>query len=377
MTATDPSREATPEGPSSAVGPRERPRLPSNRPRPAGAPQKTTSRPPGQDAVVDCAVYVDGRRQPPVPHGEALSTAVAEGGFVWLGLYEPTEAELTSIAERYGLHPLAVEDAVYAHQRPKLEHYDDDLFMVLKTATYVEHDRLTATSDIVDTGEVMVFLGAHYVITVRHGRHGDLSDLRHRLEDQPDLLCLGPAAVLYAVADLVVDTFVEVAEAVQDDVDELEASVFSPERTDDIGRLYQLKRELMALRRAVAPLEVPLQKLSERQIDVVPEAMRSYFRDVLDHALRVRDAVGGLDELLSSILQASLARTQMTDNEDMRKISAWAGIIAVPTAIAGIYGMNFRFMPELDWRYGYPLVLLVIAVACALLHRGFKRNGWL
>ena len=153
--------------------------------------------------------------------------------------------------------------------------------------------------------------------------------------------------------------------------------MFSPSRTDDIGRLYQLKRELMSLRRAVSPLEVPLQKLAEREIDVVPDAMRSYFRDVLDHAIRVRDQVAGLDELLTSILQASLARTSMADNEDMRKISAWAGIIAVPTAIAGIYGMNFQHMPELGWRYGYPLVLLVIALACFLLHRGFKRNGWL
>jgi magnesium transporter len=241
----------------------------------------------------------------------------------------------------------------------------------------VEHERLTSTSEVVDTGEVMVFLGQHYVITVRHGEHSGLTDLRARLEEQRDLLCLGPSAVLYAVADLVVDTFVDVAEAVTDDVDELEASVFSPDRTDDIGRLYQLKRELMALRKAVSPLEVPLQKLAERQIDVVPEAMRSYFRDVQDHAIRVRDQVSGLDELLSSILQASLARTTLADNEDMRKISAWAGIIAVPTAIAGIYGMNFRFMPELEWRYGYPLVLLVIVVACVMLHRGFKRNGWL
>jgi magnesium transporter len=215
------------------------------------------------------------------------------------------------------------------------------------------------------------------VITVRHGEHGGLADLRRSLEAQSDLLCLGPSSVLYAVADSVVDAFVDVATAVEEDVDELEASVFSPERTDDIGRLYQLKRELLALRRAVSPLEVPLEKLAQRRIDVVPEAMRSYFRDVEDHAIRVRDQVAALDELLTSILQASLARTSQTDNEDMRKISAWAGIIAVPTAIAGIYGMNFEFMPELRWRYGYPLVLLVIVTACVLLYRGFKRNGWL
>jgi magnesium transporter len=350
---------------------------PTPRPRPAGAPKSTPVRRAGEDVVVDCAVYVDGRRQAAVPPEDALESAVRQGGFVWLGLYEPTEDELTSISARYGLHPLAVEDAVYAHQRPKLEHYDDALFMVLKTATYVEHEQLTATSDIVGTGEVMVFLGANYVITVRHGSHSGLTGLRLRLEDQRDLLRLGPSAVLYAVADLVVDTFVEVAGAVTDDVDELETSVFSPDRTDDIGRLYQLKRELMQLRKAVGPLELPLQKLAERQIEVVPDAMRSYFRDVQDHAIRVRDQVSGLDELLSSILQASLARSTMADNQDMRKISAYAGIIAVPTAIAGIYGMNFDFMPELRWKYGYFMVLLVIATICVLLYRGFKRNGWL
>jgi magnesium transporter len=352
-------------------------RVPTLRPRPAGAPKSTPARRAGEDVVVDCAVYVDGRRQAPVAPEDALEMANDRGGFVWLGLYEPTEEELTAISSRYGLHPLAVEDAVYAHQRPKLEHYDDAVFMVLKTARYVEHERLTATSEVVDTGEVMVFLGSNYVITVRHGEHTGLTDLRARLEEQRELLCLGPSAVLYAVADLVVDTFVDVASAVTEDVDELETSVFSPDRTDDIGRLYQLKRELMQLRKAVGPLELPLQKLAERQIEVVPDAMRSYFRDVQDHAIRVRDQVGGLDELLSSILQASLARTTLADNEDMRKISAWAGIIAVPTAIAGIYGMNFEFMPELQWRFGYPLVLLVIVVACVLLYRGFKRNGWL
>jgi magnesium transporter len=352
---------------------------PSLRPRPAGAPRQVQSRPADVHAVVDCAVYVEGRRQAPVPGHEALRVAKEQGGFVWLGLYEPSEDELGAIAENYGLHPLAVEDAVYAHQRPKLEHYDDGLFMVLKTARYVEHERVTENTDIVDTGEVMVFVGDAYVITVRHGEHGSLTELRTRLEDQPDLLCLGPSAVLYAVADLTVDNFVEVVTAVEEDVEELEAAVFSPkaQRTGDIERLYQLKRELMALRRAVAPLEVPLVKLTERPIDVIPQAMRSYFRDVLDHALRVRDQVGTLDELLSSILQSSLARTSLADNEDTRKISAWAAMIAVPTLITGLYGMNFKYMPELNWRWGYPAVLLVIVGVCLLLYRGFKRNGWL
>lgn len=347
------------------------------RPRPAGVERTPVPRRDVADPLVDCAVYVDGVRQPSVDHASALKTAREKDGFVWLGLYEPTEAELAVYAEEYGLHPLAVEDAVYAHQRPKLERYDDAVFMVLKTATYVEHERLTATSEVVDTGEVMVFLGPDYVITVRHGEHSQLHDLRARLEEEHELLCLGPSAVLYAIADHVVDNFVDVAAAVDEDVDELEASVFSPKRTDDTGRLYQLKRELLQLRRAVAPLELPLQRLADGQVDVVPETMNSYFRDVLDHTIRVRDQVTGLDELLSSITQAALARTGLSDNEDTRKISAWAAIVAVPTLITGVYGMNFHYIPELQWRYGYFAVLGFIVVVCLLLYRGFKRNGWL
>ena len=361
-----------------AQPPRTPIRLPAElRPRPAGTPRRSPPRREEGEAIVDCAIYVGGHRHEVSHPHEALAEARREGGFVWLGLYAPSEEELGVIADRYGLHPLAVEDAVFAHQRPKLERYDDGLFMVLKTATYVEHDRLTANSEVVNTGEVMVFLGADYVITVRHGEHGRLTELRRSLEEQHELLCLGPSAVLYAVADHVIDAFVDVAAQVEDDVEELEASVFSSERGDDVGRIYQLKRELMELRRAVSPLEAPLQRLVDRQIDVVPDVMRNYFRDVQDHAIRVRDQVASLDELLTSILQASLARSSQLDNEDMRKISAWAGIVAVPTAIAGIYGMNFRFMPELTWHYSYFVVLLVIGLICFLLYRGFKRNGWL
>jgi magnesium transporter len=347
------------------------------RPRPAGTSRWQPSRRDSATPVVDCAVYVEGERQPEVSADDALRVATERDGFVWLGLHEPTQEELDHIAQRYEMHALAVEDAVEAHQRPKLENYDDALFMVLKTGRYVEHEHLTATSEVVDTGEVMVFLGPHYVITVRHGDHSGLKELRSRLEGQRDLLCLGPSAVLYAIADLVIDNFTDVATDVEEDVAELETSVFSPDRTDDAARIYQLKRELLQLRRAVAPLETPLTKLAERPIDVVPDEMRSYFRDVLDHALRVRDQVASMDELLSSILQAALARTSLADNEDTRKISAWAAMIAVPTLITGVYGMNFAHMPELSWRWGYPGVLLVIAVVCYLLYRGFKRSGWL
>ncbi|MCU1614868.1 MAG: corA [Frankiales bacterium] len=377
MAATDAPEPAADATPASSPGPLQRRGSRGLRPGPAGAPRTRPPRRDIPDPVIDCAVYVEGRRQPAGDPRDALRLATERNGFVWLGLYEPTESELGVYAEEYGLHPLAIEDAVYAHQRPKLERYDDAVFMVLKTARYVEHEQLTATSEVVDTGEVMVFLGPHYVITVRHGDHSELHELRGRLEQEHDLLCLGPSAVLYAVADLVADNFLDVATAVEEDVDELEASVFSPQRTDDVGRLYQLKRELLELRRAVLPLELPLQRLADGQVDVVPETMSSYFRDVLDHAIRVRDQVAALDELLSSILQASLARTGLSDNEDTRKISAWAAIVAVPTLVTSIYGMNFHNMPELGWEYGYPAVLVGIVVICVLLYRGFKRNGWL
>ncbi|TWH71519.1 magnesium/cobalt transporter CorA [Modestobacter roseus] len=371
MSETDSSAVRPSAGPPAATLPE------TVRPRPAGAPRlprETTRETP--DPLVDCAVYVRGERHDVEPD-RALEVARELGGYVWLGLFEPTEEELSAIAEHYGLHPLAVEDAVYAHQRPKLERYDDALFMVLKTARYVEHDELTATSEVVMTGEIMVFVGADHVITVRHGHHGELSQLRKALEQQPDLLCHGPAAVLYGIADHVVDDFVEVAEAVEDDVEELEVSVFSPERTDDTPRIYQLKRELMQLRRAVGPLELPLSALADRPLELVPEGMRSYFRDVQDNALRTRDQVAGLDELLSNILQAALARISVAQNEDMRKISAWAGIIATPTLIAGVYGMNFEYMPELDEVWGYPAAVLLMVAVCFGLYRGFKRSGWI
>jgi magnesium transporter len=372
MSSGDTSVPPAPLGLPPATDPQRRPR-----PRPVGEQRRTAPTRGTPTPVADCAVYVDGVRQQHVALDDALRVAREQHGYVWLGLYEPTEDELSQIAELFDLHPLAVEDAVYAYQRPKLERYDDALFMVLKTASYVEHEQLTATSEVVDTGEVMVFVGADYVITVRHGEHTGLRTLRSRLEEQHELLALGPAAVLYAIADLVVDTYVDVTAAVEEDVDELEASVFSPDRTDDVNRIYQLKRELLQLRRAVTPLEIPLVKLAERPIDIIPDELRPYFRDVLDNELRVREQVVGLDDLLTSILQASLARTSQTDNEDTRKISAYAALIAVPTLVTGVYGMNFDFMPELRWHYGYFAVLVFIVVVCVVLYRGFKRNNWL
>ncbi|MGV9453382.1 magnesium and cobalt transport protein CorA [Streptomyces sp. NPDC003635] len=338
------------------------------------------ARSPLGSSVVNCVSYREGVRIP--ASGDLVETVERirkyGDGFVWLGLHEPTDQEFAGIAELFELHPLAVEDAIEAHQRPKLERYDETLFAVFKTVCYVEHEELTATSEVVDTGEIMVFTGEDFVITVRHGRHGSLGPLREELEATPEQLAKGPAAVLHAIADHVVDEYLGVADSVQADIDQVETDVFAESGARvDPGRIYQLKRELLELKRAVVPLARPLDELATRPIRVVAPEIQAYFRDVSDHLLRVREQIASFDELTNSILQAHLAQVTVAQNEDMRKITAWAALVAVPTMVCGVYGMNFEHMPELHWKFGYPLVIGVIAVACLTLHRGFRRNGWL
>ncbi|MFF9017133.1 magnesium/cobalt transporter CorA [Streptomyces sp. NPDC014870] len=339
------------------------------------------ARSPLGSSVVNCVLYEDGARQRgSCPADEAVRRVRKSGdGFVWIGLHEPSVEEFAGLAELFGLHPLAVEDAVHAHQRPKLERYDDTLFAVFKTVRYVEHEELTATSEVVDTGELMVFTGPDFVITVRHGSHGSLGPLREALEAEPDQLAKGPAAVLHAIADHVVDDYLAVADAVQNDIDAVETAVFSEQVSrGDAGRVYQLKRELLELKRAVTPLDRPLQALATAHPhSLVSGEIQPYFRDVADHLSRVTEQITSFDALLDSILQAHLAQVTVAQNEDMRKITAWAAIIAVPTMVCGVYGMNFDHMPELRWTFGYPLVVGVMVTACFLLHRSFRRNGWL
>lgn len=338
------------------------------------------ARSPLGSSVVNCVMYREGVRTP--AHGDLVDTVErmrkSREGFVWLGLHEPTDQEFAGIAELFDLHPLAVEDAVEAHQRPKLERYGETLFAVFKTVCYVEHEELTATSEVVNTGEIMVFVGADFVITVRHGRHGSLGPLREELESDPGQLAKGPSAVLHAIADHVVDDYLTVTDSVHADIDQVETDVFSESgaRTDP-GRIYQLKRELLELKRAVAPLSRPLEDLATRPIRAVDPEIQAYFRDVSDHLLRSKEQIAAFDELLNSILQAHLAQVTVAQNEDMRKITAWAAIVAVPTMVCGVYGMNFDHMPELHWRYGYGMVIGVISVACLALYRGFRRSGWL
>jgi len=329
------------------------------------------------DAVVAWAWYVDGERRPVGGLAEAARAARGGLGFVWLGLKDPTDADLQSLAEQFDLHPLAMEDAAHGHRRSKLEVFGDTLFMVMSTVAYVDHEELTATSEVVATGQVMVFLGEGFVITVRRGEHAQLSALRRLLEADPERLSHGPAEVLYAISDKIVDDYLAVVGEFETDVDETETRVFSRGGQHEVDRVYQLKRELIEFKRSVLPLGTPLLRLATRELPGIPEESRAYFRELADHHTEAREAVASFDEVLSSILQAGVARASVADNEDMRKISAWVAIVAVPTMVAGIYGMNFDNMPELHWHYGYHLVIALIVAIMSGLYLGFKRNRWL
>jgi magnesium transporter len=333
-----------------------------------------------QSAIVNCALYAEGAREPGDWDFRAALGAARRrtNAFVWVGLHEPADDEIAEIANVYGLHELAVEDALKSYQRPKLERYGDMTFAVIRTTRYVEHTELTESSEVVETGWVAMFLGEHFVITVRHGSVGELAPVRSLLESKPELLKHGPWAVAHAVYDRVVDSYVDCAAAIEVDVDELEESVFG--RTGAAGgvqRIYQLKRELVEFRRAVVPLQHPVAALVAGRLPEVPKEIRRYFRDVADHLTRTVEQVQSFDELLNSIMQARLAQVTVEQNDDMRKIAAWAGIAAVWTSVAGVYGMNFKDIPELHWQYGYPVVMGLCVLASLGLYRFFRRKGWL
>jgi magnesium transporter len=331
-------------------------------------------------AVVDCGLYVEGKREPGefTPDQALREARERENAFVWIGLHQPSQDEMAAIAQTYGLHELAVEDAVKAEQRPKLEQFGAVHFLVLRTARYVPHSELTETSQVVETGQMMIFIGDRFVITVRHGDASELAPVRANLEtERAGLLEQGPWAVAYAVTDRVVDLYVEVADQVEADLDIIEESAFSREGGIRVQQIYQMKRELVEFRRAVVPLQRPLATITNTQSRLVPKEIRRYFRDVQDHLTRTVEQVASYDDLLNSILQARLAQVTVDQNNDMRKIAAWAGIATVWTALAGIYGMNFDFMPELRWQYSYPILWALLVAATVLLYRTFRRNNWL
>jgi magnesium transporter len=325
--------------------------------------------------IIDCAHYKDGARQ----HEEALTPEQAaervrdasEGEFVWIGIHEPEPGDMGRLARLFPLHELAVEDAQKAHQRPKIEDYDNDFFIVLRTAHYHE-DR-----EDVHFGEIHVFAGASYVITVRHGPGSELATARRRLEGRPDLLRLGAASAVWAVLDKVVDDYIPVADAIEDDIEEVERDVFDDDIPAPTARIYHLKREVIEFHRAVWPLLSPLGALEQGGYERVPGELRSFFRDVADHARRVDEQVTSQRELLTSVLEANLALVSVNQNEVVKKISAIAGIIAVPTFIASVEGMNFEDMPELSSPAGYPAVLALMALCVVGLVAFFRRIDWL
>lgn len=327
--------------------------------------------------IVDCAIYRDGRRTDgPADLSDALEEARATGdAFLWIGLHEPTEKEFDLVSSEFGLHPLAVEDALSAHQRPKLEVYDDSLFAVIKPVVYEQ------SSDTVTADELMAFIGDSFVVTVRHGEGAPLAAVRRRLEAEPEVLKHGPTAVLYAISDAVVDHYIEVAGELQVDLEELETEVFAPTGVGDTkstaSRIYTFKRQILEFRRAAGPLSSPMARLASADVPFVHEHSQPFFRDVSDHLTRANEYVEGLDRLLSDILSAHLAQVGVRQNDDMRKISAWAAMAAVPTMVAGIYGMNFDHMPELRWVGAYPAVIALMAAVVFGLYRQFKRRGWL
>jgi magnesium transporter len=319
--------------------------------------------------IVDSAVYVKGRRHAgDIPLEETYEASRKPGCFAWIGLHEPTEEEFEAVRREFGLHELAVEDAIKAHQRPKLEVYGETLFIVLKTAEY-EADR-------VRFGEILLFAGEGFIVSVRHGDF-PLHEVRTEMERRPDLLAHGPVAAVYGLLDRVVDAYGPVIEELDTDIREVEIEVFSPDRANPAARIYRLNRSVLQLYQAVTPLRPSVDDLARGLQPLIPDEMRPYFRDVDDHLLRVTASIREFRELLTQILSANITQASFRQNEDVRKISAWAAIIAVPTLISGIYGMNFEHMPELSWRVGYPLALLLMAGLCLALYGRFRRSGWL
>ena len=295
----------------------------------------------------------------------------ADQGFIWIGLKDPTDGEFTLVNEELRLHPLAVEDAVKGNQRPKLDVYDDTMFLSLKTLRYID-----ATSDV-ETGEVMILVGDRFVVTVRLGEANPLAGVRTRLEDTPEHLTHGPIAVMYSVMDSIIDNYTLIDDELSEDLDRIEQQVFSGIRGVDAGDIYRLKREVLEVKRAATALELPLARLRSEHTPIVPEQIRPFFGDISDHLLRVIDHVESYDRLLTEVLNAHLAQITVQQNNDMRKISAWVAMAAVPTMVAGIYGMNFDYMPELTYPPAYFIVLGVLAVLEVVLFRAFRRSGWL
>jgi magnesium transporter len=320
--------------------------------------------------IVDSAIYVDGRRDAHRPLEEIHDTWREKGGFAWIGLYEPTREEFDSVAGEFAMHEIAVKEALKIHQRPKIERYGETVFVVLKAARYVEE------REEVEFGEIHAFVGSDFVVTIRYGEASELGEVRRWAESRPDLLRRGPYAVLYAILDRIVEDYMPVVAGLEHDIDEIEVEVFG-NKPDVSRRIYELFREVIQFHQATQPLARALERLTVVEAHGIDPEVRRYLRDVQDRVLRVTERAQGFRELLTNILSVNLTLVSVNQNDQMKKISAWAAVVLVPTLIAGIYGMNFDNMPELHWRYGYPLALSLMVLISFALYRNFKRTGWL
>lgn len=323
----------------------------------------------GMPMVVASAIYKGGKRVTDVPVDEAGCQALP-GQFVWIGLHEPSEELLGVVQKQFDLHPLAIEDAHRAHQRPKIEVYNDSIFLVLRTAQLKDRKIIY--------GETHVFAGPGYVVSVRHGPSSSYQNVRIRCEREAKMLAHGEDYVLYAIMDFVADNFFPIVDEIAEEVAEIEQHIGDATFTkDEINRIYQLRRELVTFRRSVSPMMEVCNRLERYNLPMIDVAIKPYFRDVYDHVILVNEHIDGLREALGAAFEAAMMLSASNQNEVTKKLAAWAAMLAVPTAVAGVYGMNFENMPELRWDYGYPLVVAVIFGTCGYLFHRFRKAGWL
>jgi len=324
--------------------------------------------------LVNCAAYQDGRKLADIPIAEISDYVIKPDCFVWVALADPTQQELDEMASEFGLHPLAVEDARNGHQRPKIEEYDDSLFAVLHTVAMTDADPAAP----LDTGEVDIFIGRNYILSVRSHTQKGFSDVRARCEREPELLRNGSGFVFYALMDAVVDRYFPIIDMLESELEQIEENIFGRQSArSNIMSLYALKQKLMLLKHAVDPLMEATGKLYGGRVPHICSGMGEYFRDVYDHLHRIHETIEGIREMLTTAIQVNLGMISLAENEVTKKLAAWAAIIAVPTMVAGIYGMNFKNMPELEWQYGYFVSLVVMAIADVYLYFRFKKARWL
>lgn len=352
---------------------------------PVPGPEASKLRVPVERIIDHCWLFIDGVRQPGEYHHSTAMEQVQEvlkngqEAFIWLSLHEPDYVQMQKIGEEFDVHSLIVEDAVQAHQRPKVERYDDQLFFVVRAVKYADFEMrqqsVSRSRQVIETGEVQAVVGRNFVITIRHNT--PLPSIRDRFEQTADVAVTDPMTVAWAISDALVDDYIRIVEELRDDVDQLEEDVFSPGNDINVDYIYLLKREILEMRHAIDPLDPALRMLISGNKDLLSKELRSYFRDVLDHEIVAKDEIAGFDERLSALINAAVAKVSLQQNSDMRTISAAVGMAAVPTLIAGIYGMNFVNMPELEWEYGYYIILGVIAFIMLLMWAWFRKMRWL